>query len=293
MKKKILFIINPKSGVKGKTDFPELIASWIDKNTIEYEIEYTKAPKHAIELSRAAASKGFDVVVAIGGDGSMNEVATGLMGTQTVLAFIPTGSGNGMARHLHIPMNYKDAIAVINTGRVENIDTFKVNNEVCIGTLGVGFDAHTAHLFAKSATRGFATYAKIILSEFYKYKPLSYEMTIEGEDFSKECFLLTIANSSQFGNNAVIAPFASVKDGVLDITMISRFPLIRTPVIIYRLMTRSIQKSPFFTAKRGKEIIIKNKTELPAHIDGEPVIFASDLHIKVVPSSLNVLVPNK
>ncbi len=292
MKKKILFVINQKSGVKGKTDFPALIDSCIDKNTIDSEIAFTKAPKHGTQLSREAASKGYDVVVAVGGDGSVNEVAKGLMGFETALGFIPTGSGNGMARHMKIPMDYKKALEVINTGREVRIDTFKVNDEFCIGTFGVGFDGHVAHLFANSSKRGFVSYIKIVLSEFYKYKPTRYEMKIDGEDFSKECFLLTFANSSQFGNNAVIAPFAEVQDGILDISMVRQFPLISAPMLLFRLMNETIHKSRFFNMKRAKEIIVKNNTELQGHIDGEPVTFATDLQIKIVPSSLNVLVPN-
>lgn len=290
-KKKILFVINPKSGVKGKADLPALIESHIDKNTVDHEIAFTKAAKHGIALSREAASLSYDAVIAVGGDGSVNEVAQGLLGSQTALGFIATGSGNGMARHMKIPMNYREAIHIINTGKVVRIDTFKVNDAFCIGTFGVGFDAHTAHRFAQSPKRGFSTYAKIVLSEFYKYKPLTYEMKIDGQDFSKECFLLTVANSSQFGNDARIAPFADVQDGLLDISMISRFPLIQTPLLLYRLMNNAIYKSRYFTMKRAKELMIKNNTGLQVHIDGEPITFASDLHIKINPLSLNVLAP--
>lgn len=290
-KKRVLFIINPKSGVKKKIDFSSLIDSCIDKSGVDHEIAFTKAPKHATELSREAVIKGFDTVVAVGGDGSMNEVAAGLIGSETALGFIPTGSGNGMARHLHIPMNAKEAINVISTGKVDRIDTFRANDDVCIGTLGVGFDAHTAHLFAKAPKRGFATYIKIVLTEFYKYTPRTYEMKIDGESLSKECFLLTIANSSQFGNNAIIAPFANVKDGLLDVSMIDQFPLRMVPSLLWRMMNSSLHKSGYFTTKQAEEVIIKNNVELQGHIDGEPVTFATDLHIKVVPLSLNVLVP--
>jgi diacylglycerol kinase (ATP) len=290
-KKKILFVINPKSGVKGKKDLPALIESHIDKNAVDHEIVFTNAAKHGIELSREAALKGYDAVIAVGGDGSVNEIAQGLMGSGTALGFIATGSGNGMARHMKIPMNHKEAIGVINTGRVVRIDTFKVNDAFCVGTFGIGFDAHTAHMFAKSSKRGYSTYAKIVLTEFYKYKPVTYEITADGEAFSKECFLLTIANSSQFGNDARIAPFADVQDGLLDVSMISRFPFLGAPLLIYRLMHNAIHKSRYFSMKRAKEVTIKNNTEMQVHIDGEPITFATDLHISIVPLSLNVLVP--
>ena len=291
MKKKILFIINPKSGVKTKLEIPEVINHLVDRDQFDFEIITTKAPKHATILSKEAADKNYYAVVSVGGDGSANEAAKSLAGTETALGIIPAGSGNGMARHLKIPVDIEKALHVINTGKIEKIDTVKVNDEFCLGTIGVGFDAHVAHLFASSKKRGYSTYVKLVLAEFYKYKPFKYELTVDSQTVTKSCFLLTIANSSQFGNNAVIAPFADVMDGTIDIIMMRQFGVCFAPNLIWRLMNNSIHKSRFFSMMRGKNILLKNNSILKGHIDGEPVTFENDLHIKILPSSLNVIVP--
>jgi diacylglycerol kinase (ATP) len=291
MKKRIRYIINPKSGTKGKEELPSLIAAYTDNSEIDFDICFTEAPKHATALAREAAGKNYDAVVAVGGDGSANETAKGLMGSATALGIIPTGSGNGMARHLALPLRHADAIAVVNRNNRELIDTVTVNGEFCLGTIGIGFDAHIAHLFSQSAVRGYATYVKLVLTEFYRYKSRLFQLSIDGTSYSKECFLLTFANSSQFGNNAVIAPFADVKDGMLDVSMMKKFPFLVAPHLIYRLMNNVIHKSRFFDMAKGKSVHVINPGVLQGHIDGEPVTFGEDLHISIVPASLSVIVP--
>jgi diacylglycerol kinase (ATP) len=289
-KKKLRYIINPKSGVKRNLDLAAMANEMTDKLQYDFEVVLTKAAKHATELAKESAGIA-DVVVAVGGDGSVNEVAKGLIGSKTALGIIPMGSGNGMARHLTIPVITKDAFHLINNGRIDTIDTMEVNNEFAIGTIGIGFDAHVAHLFASSPKRGYGTYVKLVLSEFYKYKPVTYNITVDSETFDSECFLLTFANSSQFGNNAVIAPHADVQDGIIDVSMMKKFPFFLAPHLIWRLMNNSIHKSRFFTMKQGRSIRVRNQRILQGHIDGEPVTFSGDINVKINPMSLNVLVP--
>lgn len=284
----IRFIINPRSGAMHKEHFADLINSGIDKSKYEAEIVFTEYPKHATELSREAAQRGDHLVVAVGGDGSVNEAGAGLVGGTTALGIIPTGSGNGMARHLNIPMNFKKAIEVINRGKPERIDTVTINSHFCAGTFGLGFDAHIAHLFSKAGTRGYSTYVKLVLTEFYKYKSRNFQIEIDGESIDRECFLLTFANSSQFGNNAVIAPFADVKDGWIDVSMMKKFPVLIAPHLIYRMMNNSLHRSRYFSGMRGKSIRILNSGTLLGHIDGEPMEFSNTIHVDVVPLSLNV-----
>ena len=290
-KKRIRYIINPKSGNKAKDAIPGLISGLTDTNEIDFEICLTRAPKHATELAREAAANQFDVVVAVGGDGSANETAHGLLGSETALGIIPTGSGNGMARHLKIPLDPGEAVSVINRFNRQVIDSVTANGEFCLGTIGVGFDAHIAHLFAKSSVRGYATYVKLVLTEFYKYKPRNFQLTVDGKEFSKECFLLTFANSSQFGNNAVIAPFADVTDGLIEVSMMGKFPVLSAPHLIYRLMNNTIHRSRYFEMARGKNLLLKNSGALQGHIDGEPVTFQDDLHVQIVPGSISVIIP--
>lgn len=288
---KIRFIINPNSGTGKKDLLPDLINKFIDSEKYISEICLTEAPGDATELAKDAVEKEFNIVVAVGGDGSVNETAKALLKTNTALGIIPTGSGNGLARHLGISVDVEKAINIINKGTVDNIDTVSVNDRFCIGTIGIGFDAHIAHLFAKAKKRGYSTYVILVLTEFSSYKEKRFSILVDGKLYERDCFLLTFANSSQFGNNAVIAPFANIKDGIIDITIMSRFPAISAPLLIYRLMNNSIQGSRFFESMRGKEIIIKNLGSMLGHIDGEPVIFETDLNIKVNPLSIKVIVP--
>ena len=290
MKKRILYIINPKSGAGRKDEIPGLVESLTDTGLVEARIRYTDAPKHATVLAAEAVMEGYDVVVAVGGDGSVNEAGKALTGTRTALGIIPMGSGNGLARHLGIPLKPEDAIPVINKGSTIVMDTVRVNDEFCAGTIGIGFDAHVAHLFAKSSKRGYSTYVKLVLTEFYKYKPNLFRLVVDGNEIEKECFLLTFANSSQFGNNAVIAPFADVQDGILDVSMMKKFPVLVAPHLIYRMMNNVIHKSRFFEMTRGREVTVRNTGTILGHIDGEPVTFNGDLNIRLVPSSMKVVI---
>jgi diacylglycerol kinase (ATP) len=291
MKKRVRYIINPTSGTKGIEDIPALISRLTNNDEITCEICFTQAAGHATSMARDAAEQNFDIVVAVGGDGSANETAKGLIGSKTALGIVPNGSGNGMARHLKIPLKHDDAIGVVNRAQYDTIDTLTVNKEFCLGTIGIGFDAHIAHLFAKSKVRGYATYVKLVLAEFYNYLPRTFRMIIDGNELTKECFLLTFANSSQFGNNAVIAPFADVQDGMLDVSMMKKFPAIVAPHLIYRLMNNIIHQSRFFERASGKSVTVHNQGNLQGHIDGEPVTFNGDISIDVVPASIKVIVP--
>ncbi len=268
-----------------------MIRAAIDPGRFEPEIVFTQAPLHATELAREAANHGFDAVIAVGGDGSVNETAAGLTGSKTALGIIPTGSGNGLARHIGMPMGLTDAMKCLNTSREIVIDTFRVNDRFGVGTFGIGFDAHIAHLFAKAGTRGYSTYVKLVLSEFYKYRPREYHFTVDGNPHSKESFLFTFANSSQFGNNAVIAPFADLQDGFLDVAMLRQFPVYTAPHLIYRLTHNTLHKSRYYDMLRGKEVLIHNHDEVHGHVDGEPITLRGNLRITLVPSSLHILSP--
>lgn len=287
--KRIRFIINPKSGATDKHSYEEWINTTIDKTIFQCEIIKTTAPHHATELAREAAKNNYDIVVAVGGDGSVNETGTGLIGTNTALGIIPTGSGNGMARHMKIPIDFRKAVALLNTGTIESVDTLTINNRPCIGTFGIGFDAHIAHLFAGAGTRGYSTYVKLVLAEFSKYKPVYFKIFADKKEYHLNCFLLTFANSSQFGNNAVIAPFADVKDGIIDISMLQKFPAYVAPHLIYRMMNNSIHKSRFFDRMSAREITVRNETIVKGHIDGEPIELEGDIEIRIRPLSLNIV----
>lgn len=292
-KKKIRFIINPKSGNRSKGNFEDRILKSVDSAQFEPEILFTQAPQHATQLSQEAAHQQYYAVIAVGGDGSVNETAAGLVNSKTALGILPAGSGNGMSKHLGIPDELENAIAILSTASPRWIDTAKVNDKFCIGTMGIGFDAHIAHLFSKSGKRGYSTYVKLILSEFYNYPSKEYRFTLDDKNMERKSFLLTFANSSQFGNNAVIAPFADETDGLLEVTSMKSFPAIAAPHLIWRMMHNSLHKSKFYEGFRAKKIVVENPGIMKAHIDGEPVEFSSKIKVEIVPSSLLVIAPER
>ena len=290
MKQKILFIINPVSGVGRHKTVEKLIAEKLDKTVFDYELAYTKAAKHAIELSKKAVQEHFNIVVAAGGDGSVNEVGKSLVGSDAALAILPCGSGNGTARHLNIPVNLAKAMKVINRGNTAKIDTFTVNDETAINVSGIGFAAHIAHEFSKYKKRGFSNYVKIAVLDSMKYRSQPCEAEVNGEIKKIDAFIIDIANGTQWGNNAVIAPGAKTDDGLLDLCLVRHFPYVLFPIMALRLFTKSIHRSKCVEIIQVKEAIIRQERDY-AHIDGEPVITGKELKIKINPLSLKVIVP--
>ncbi len=291
-KKKILFIINPISGVGRKKVIEKLVAECLDKQVYDYELSYTKAPGHATELSKEAAAKDFEVVVVVGGDGSVNESGKGLRGSNTALAILPTGSGNGLARHLKIPMKLDKAMEVINAGKVTDIDTASLNDHPFFGMAGVGLDAHIGWEFAKFGKRGFSSYIKVFLREFPKYKAQEYLLEIDGTQYTRKAVLISFANGSQYGNNATIAPQADLRDGLLDICVLKKFPAYSAAALAWRLFNNKMHKSKYLETLRGKNISVVQKHNT-AHIDGEPLEAGNAIKVLVNPLSLKVIVPAK
>lgn len=290
MKKKICFIVNPISGVGRQKVIEKLIDQELDRTLFDYEIAYTKAAKHAIEISKDAVIRKFDVVVAVGGDGSVNETAKGLINSNTALAIIPTGSGNGLARHLNIPLNLKKAMDVINSGKETLIDSIQMNDETFVNVAGIGFDAHIGWEFAKFGKRGFSSYLKVISREFPSYKAGNYELTVDGETINKKAFLISFANGSQWGNNAYIAPMADISDGVMDIAILNDFKFYSILSIGYRLLNKTLDQSSHISIIKAKEVTVKQSGTI-AHIDGEPIEIGHEIRIKVNPLSLKVIIP--
>ena len=289
MKKRVLFIINPISGVGKQKTVEKAVEKYLDKN-IEATFSYTQKAGHATEISAAAIGK-YDVVVATGGDGTINETASPLIGTETVLAVIPTGSGNGFARHLKIPLTPSKAVQKINKHTITKIDTATINRKKFVNVAGIGFDAHIAHEFATFGQRGFFPYFALILKKFAGYKPLKYTITVDGTQFEQKAFLMSFANSSQFGFNAQIAPKAQMTDGRLELTILKKFPLIAAPALVTRLFVQNIDKSMYIKYMQFKHLRIDfDGNQIYGHTDGEPCVFDNTIEVTIVPSSLNVLV---
>ncbi len=292
MSKKVCFIINPVSGTGSWKGIEQDIMAYIDPS-FRIVVYYTEYAGHAIELANDAAAT-CDVVVAVGGDGLMNEVARGIMGTKAALGIVPAGSGNALARHLHIPLTHKGAIECINKMHIVTIDTATMNDEDFFAVCGTGYDALVANKFAESTKRGFFTYLSLSVKNYFSYKPAEYDITVDGKTVREEAFLISIANSSQYGNNATIAPGASTKDGVLDVCILKPFSLLISPILAVRLFNKTLDNSPYMKVIRGKSISIKNANgnePLCIHYDGEAAGTASEMHVEIAPMTLKVVVP--
>jgi YegS/Rv2252/BmrU family lipid kinase len=288
-KQRIRFIINPISGVGSKKQLPNLIATHLDHAIFDHEITYTEYPKHGKELALEASKQGMDIVCAVGGDGSVHEVGTALIGSDTKLAIIPVGSGNGLARHLNIPTDVVGAIQCINDGHSLAMDTVLVNNNRFLGVAGYGFDAHIAEQFSKQKRRGLRTYIYLIMREFFKFNPINVSVDLDGKVKSLPVFLCTIANSSQFGNGFTISPKSDVTDGKIELLLLKPFRFWHLPSLIIKFFRKRSDKTRFSEIISFKHAKIKVSQSLAQH-DGEPINVQKELNIEVVPASLNILV---
>jgi diacylglycerol kinase (ATP) len=290
LKKNILFVINPVSGGKDKHNFPELARQNIDPNMFDIQFVYSDAIGHAHSLAADAVKGDTDIVVSVGGDGTMNEIASAMADSGKPLAIVPYGSGNGLARTLKIPMDHKKAIQRINKLQITTIDSGHFNSKKFFNMAGMGFDATISSRFAKDKTRGLQGYVRTTLQEIAGYKPQNYRIEIDGKVYEREAFMLSVANSSQYGNNAHISPKASVYDGLLDVCIIRPFPLYLFPVLGFRMFNNTADKSSYVEILRGKSINIIRETPGPIHLDGEPDDMGTEIKIEVKPLSLQTLV---
>lgn len=289
MERKTLFIINPISGGKKKDGVPELIGKYFGNGEANTSIVFSDGVNHARLIAKEAVGK-FDLIVAVGGDGTVNEVASALSKTNTTLGIIPYGSGNGLARFLSIPMDTEKAITLLLTGPTETIDSGTLNGMPFFNMAGMGFDAHISKVFSGGKTRGFFNYIRMSFIEFKKYNSQNYSIYIDGVEYERKVFMLSFANSSQYGNNAHISPNASVQDGLLDVCFIQKFPFWRLPEMGMRMLFKAAEGTKYVNVIRGKHISVKREIPGPVHIDGEPQVTGQDAEIDVVPHSIKVVV---
>ncbi len=287
----VLFIVNPVAGSDSKRLIPERIEKSIDSNRFTPAIVYSKNPGDATKIAKEHYDKGIRKIIAVGGDGTVNEVAKVLINTNSTLGIIPLGSGNGLARHLKIPFKLKHAVNLINRDRIAMLDFGLINQTPFFCTAGVGFDAMVGYKFAHLEERGFASYVKTTIKEFFRYQPQTYTLRNNGQTTTKEAFLITVANASQFGNNAYIAPNADVADGMLDVTIISPFPKYLSPSFGIKLFNRKLGRSRYVEMFRIKQLGIERQESGYVHFDGEPISMEKNLTFQVKPMGLNVLIP--
>lgn len=287
--KKVLFIINKFSGSGFQPSLEGRIIDACAKAQLECSIKYTQAPGHATELAKQAVHDCYQTVFAVGGDGTVNEVAKGLVGTSMAMGILPNGSGNGLARHLGIPMNLKKSIMLINSTNSILMDTFLVNGKLSVNMSGIGFDGHIAGIFGKNGKRGLISYSKIALNEFARFNEFDAEIDIDGEKIERKSFLIAFANSSQPGNNARIAPRASVCDQLIDVCFIRKMPLHQILPFSYNMFSGNLINSKLISTVKANQISINCKVPMPFHIDGEAYPPSNRIEVTIQPATLRVL----
>ncbi len=289
---KTRFIFNPRSGHNAKN--PHLLErarAFVREHALDADVVLTERPRHATDLARRAVDEGCGLVVAIGGDGTLNEVAAGLVGTPAVFGLIPCGSGNGLGRHLGIPSPGKGAFRTLIEGRVRTIDTGEVNTIPFFNAMGFGFDAEIADRFNRLTRRGLAAYVRTTVGALFDYRAQPCHIRNGVASLQTTAFLLTVANSDQYGNDCFIAPGAQVDDGQLDLTVIKRAHLFNAAPLAARLFLGKIDGSSSVARLRGAHFTIERTAPGLIHTDGETHQAAAVLEITVRPRSLRIMVP--
>ena len=289
-KQRIRFILNPISGKKHHRDLPEQIEQFIDQERFECDIRVSEYAGHAVALANEAVEARYDVVVVAGGDGSINEVGTRLIGTDIALGILPCGSGNGLSRCLNLPLDPEKALQRINRKAVCRIDTVMVNEVPFISIGGTGYDAQVADDYAKDAHRGFETYLRYIVRNYFKLKEETYTVVLPDHTFTTKAFFISFANSNQMGYDVPISPNASLWDGKVDLCIVRKPNALELPIVGSYFLSKNMDKSPKVEILQTPEATILRPGPAVVNIDGESIPMERDLHIKIIPQSLNVIV---
>lgn len=293
MSKSVRFIVNPISGTRGKGSIVSLIPEYLDEVRFSYDVVYTQRSGHAALLAKQAVEDNIDIVVAVGGDGTVNEVARSLTHTKSALAIIPCGSGNGLARHLFIPINPIGALKILAECNIETLDYGTINDQPFFCTCGIGFDAFISQKFAEAGKRGLFTYVDNTLKEGLSYKPETYQISFDGEEKTYDAFLIACANASQYGNNAYIAPAASMNDGLMDVTILEPFNLLEAPQVVVQLFNKTIDNNRHARTFQCKQVHIHRENPGVVHFDGDPMESGTDIDVKLIEKGINVVVNTK
>lgn len=306
--KHILFIVNPISGIGKQKKIEQLVDDNLDHTLFDHEIVYTEHIHHGKELATQALQGSYDAIVAVGGDGSVNDVITGLMSPKCIngdksnnvkpvsvdhptLGIIPCGSGNGLARNLKIPLNPAHAIQSLNRYNEALIDIIKLNDRVVASIAGIGFDARVARRMKLAKVRGLQAYAKIIISDYTSYKEHTFRLNIDGREIERKAWFISFANSNQFGFNTAIAPQAKLDDGLIDVCIVDRIPLIHLPFTAPLLYLNHFELSQHVEMFKAHEVVVYNNEEHWVNVDGEGEELGKELHFTNIPKSLKILTP--
>lgn len=293
MKRKIKIIVNPVSGSGRRKKALKMIDAHLDRSKFDFELVRTEYHRHAVELTEQAIEEGCEAVVIAGGDGSINEVGATLAGTDVALGIIPAGSGNGLSRSLGISLNPKKAVENINNFHFRTIDTGLANGKAFMNMAGVGFDAAVAHAFHKQKKRGLFKYFVLGVKLLVNYEIQTFHINADGREFERKAYQIALANSSQYGNDALVAPKAKVDDGLLDAVVLNPMSFIQMLIHFYWLFQGTLDKSKYIKTFKFKEMVITQQRPDVAHLDGDPFELGQVVEFKINPQSLKVIVPNE
>lgn len=289
MKKKTLVIVNPISGVGRQKKIEKILQNNLNQDLFDYTVRYTEYIHHGTEIARDAVDHGYDCVVAVGGDGSVNDVVQGIKDSDTRLGIIPCGSGNGLARSLKLPLQPWLATRVLNQQFEQTIDSIVVNNRwVVVNAAGCGFDAFIARLMHAAKTRGFSAYTNLVLREYTRYKNSNYHLVIDGQEYYRNAWFIAIANSRQYGYNLAVAPKAELNDGLLDISILDKVPIDHLPITAPLAFTNHLDLSQHVEMFKAKDVLIEGNADRWVNLDGEGENIGTSVHFVIHPQSVKI-----
>lgn len=290
---RLLFIVNPISGLGLGKELPEKIKKMPEYDNVDYDIVFTEYAGHARELvAEARAAAKYSHIVAVGGDGTVNEVGGALCGSDIAFAVVSLGSGNGFARHLGYSIFMAKALKQVLTEQYAQIDVLQINDKHSLNVSGVGFDAEVAHEFNHLKLRGVLSYIYAAIKLWFRYPEKKYKITSQGKVMKVSCFILSFANSSQYGNNAYIAPHASVRDGLMDLCILKRPAFWEIIWFLLFFISSKVYKLSYYKEIQCEEAIVEGDIHR-VHVDGDAYIMDSPIRLKILPGVLKVVVPKK
>lgn len=299
MKTKTLFVVNPISGVGRQKKIETLLQQNLNHDLFDYEVCYTERIHHGTELARQAADRGYDCVVAVGGDGSVNDVVQGLYGSNTRLGIIPCGSGNGLAHTLKLPLQPWLAIRALNQQYELTIDSIivsrgdrKGSQYVCVNAAGVGFDAHISRMMQAAKTRGLTGYSNLVLRAYNNYQSHDYTLTLGDRTLVRNAWIIALQNSNRIGYNLPVSPLARMDDGIIDISIVDKIPLDHVAITMPLALTNHLQLSQHVEMFRTSEVLIEGNTDKWVDIDGEGINIGPSVHFVNDPQSIHVYARN-